>query len=57
MRFIIDVQPVHSAGFGNFGGFAHQLLTNAAPLESWMDGDIQQKGVDAAIPRHVDKAY
>src|SRR5262245_53515125 len=56
MWLVIDMQPVYTALACHYRGLAHQRATNPTALPVGVYGRVQQKGVDAAIPGHIDKA-
>lgn len=57
VRLIIYMQPFYSSFSGNADGLFDQLLPDALPLVVRMNGRIQNKSVDAAIPGQIDKTY
>lgn len=52
----INVEPAHPALTGNRHCFRNEAVPNTLPLHIRVDGGIQNPGVNAAIPREVDKA-
>lgn len=56
MRFEIDVQPMGAPIPGKHGGFVYQARGDALPAQSRMHASIQDEGMNAAIPCHIDEA-
>ena len=55
MRLVIYMQPVHAAAARFVCGQRHQVAADALALVTVVDGGVEKEGVDAAVPRHVDK--
>ena len=56
MRFEVDMKPFGPTIIGEGDGPAHQLAANAAALKIRIGTEVENKGVNAAIPGNVDKA-
>lgn len=52
--FVVDVQPLDSAPASSLSRLENQLAPNAAPLEIAVNGGVEQKGVNAAVPGEID---
>jgi hypothetical protein len=52
----VDVEPLTTCRRSVPGGMAHQGRGNALPLMLTGDLGIEEEGVIASVPRHVDKA-
>jgi hypothetical protein len=53
MRLEVDMDPFYPTRRGDGNRLAHQLPADAAPPILRMDGRIQQKGMNAAVPVQV----
>ncbi len=56
MRFVVDVQPLRAAPARFGGGEFDQAPANAPALIVGVHSRVEQKGVNAAVPRHVYEA-
>jgi hypothetical protein len=55
MRFEIDMQPRCSAHSSHVDRLGHHARRDTPPLEPWINTGIQNKGMSAAVPRHIDE--
>ena len=55
-RLEVDVDPVRTPIFGRLGRPPDQRATDAPAPEPGMYRNVEQEGVDAAVPRHVGEA-